>query len=78
LTRCAKVDEKLLWAFVSALQTVLFAAPADSAPDTTFTADRAQLPARLGGASTSLLSNRHLYLLMQLIDRVDEDGIVMP
>jgi hypothetical protein len=61
---CAKIDEKLRWAFASALGTDLLAAPADDVPDAAFTADRAQLPARLGGAGISLLSNRHLYLNM--------------
>jgi hypothetical protein len=81
---CAKVDEKLRWAFTSALGMDLLAPPADDVPDAAFTADRAQLPARLGGASISLLSNRHLYLNMlttvlpQLIDRVGEDGTVTP
>jgi hypothetical protein len=71
---CAKIDEKIGWAFASALQIDLLAAPADDVPDAAFTADRAQLPARLGGAGISLLSNRHLYLntlttvLPQLID----------
>jgi hypothetical protein len=81
---CAKIDEKLLWAFVSALGTDLLAAPADIFPDAAFTAGRAQLPTRLGGAGISLLSNRRLYLSMlttvlpQLIDRVGKDGIVTP
>jgi hypothetical protein len=57
---CAKIDEKLRWTFTSALGMDLLAAPADDVPDTAFTADRAQLPARLGGAGISLLSNRHL------------------
>jgi hypothetical protein len=69
---------------VSALGTDLLAAPADAAPDAAFTADRAQLPARLGGTGISLLSNRHYYLkilttvLPQLIDRAGEDGTVTP
>jgi hypothetical protein len=73
-----------LWAFTSALGTNLLAAPADDVPDAAFTADRAQLPARLGGAGISLLSNRHLYrnmlttVLTQLIDRVGKDGTVTP
>jgi hypothetical protein len=81
---CAKVDEKFLWAFASALGTDLLAAPADAVPDAAFTADRAQLPARPGGAGISLLKNRHLYfnmlttVLSQLIDRVGEDGTVTP
>jgi hypothetical protein len=81
---CAKIDEKRLWAFASALGTDLLVAPEDAVPDAAFTADRAQLPARLGGAGISLLSNRHLYLNMlttilpQLIDRVEEDGTVTP
>jgi hypothetical protein len=70
--------------FTSALETDLLAAPADAVPDAAFTADRAQLPARLGGACISLLGNHHLYLNMltmvppQLIDRVGEDGTVTP
>jgi hypothetical protein len=81
---CAKIDEKLRWAFTSALGMDLLAAPADDVPDAAFTADRAQLPARLGGAGISLLTNRHLSLNMlttvlpQLIDRVGEDGTVTP
>jgi hypothetical protein len=81
---CAKIDEKFLWAFASALGTDLLATPADDVPDAAFTADRAQLPARLGGAGISLLSNRHLYLNMlttvftQLIDKVGENGTVTP
>jgi hypothetical protein len=81
---CAKIDEKIGWAFASALGMDLLAAPADDIPDAAFTADRAQLPARLEGAGISLLSNRHLYLNMlttvlpQLIDRVGEDGTVTP
>jgi hypothetical protein len=59
---CAKIDEKIRWAFASALGTDFLAAPADAVPDAAFTADREQLPARLGGAGISLLSNRHLYL----------------
>jgi hypothetical protein len=59
---CAKIDEKIGWTFASALGIDLLAAPADDVPDAAFTADRAQLPARLGGAGISLLSNRHLYL----------------
>jgi hypothetical protein len=81
---CAKIDEKLLWAFAPALGTDLFAAPADAVPDAAFTADREQLPARLGGTGISLLSNCHVYLnmpttvLLQLIGRVGEDGTVAP
>jgi hypothetical protein len=81
---CAKIDEKLRWAFASALGTDLLAALADAAPDAAVAADRAQLPARLGGVGISLLSNFHLYLnmlttvLLQLIDRVGEDGMVTP
>jgi hypothetical protein len=81
---CAKIHEKLLWAFASALGTDLLAASADAVPDAAFTADRAQLPARLGGAGISLLSNLYLYLnmlttdLSQLIDRFGEDGTVTP
>jgi hypothetical protein len=62
----------------------LLAVPADAVPDAAFTADRAQLPARLGGLGISLLSNRHLYLnmlttvLTQLIDRVGGDETVTP
>jgi hypothetical protein len=79
-----KIKAKLLWAFASALGIDLLAAPADAVPDAAFTADRAQLPARRGGAGISILSNRHLYLNMlttdlpQLIDRVGEDGTVAP
>jgi hypothetical protein len=79
---CAKIDEKLRWAFASALGMDLLAAPADAVPYAAFTAYRAQLPTRLGGVDMSLLSNRHLYLNMltmvlpQLIDIVGEDGIV--
>jgi hypothetical protein len=81
---CAKIDEKIRRAFASALGIDLLAAPADEIPDAAFTADRAQLPARLVGAGISLLSSRHLYLNMlttvlpQLIDRVGEDGTVTP
>jgi hypothetical protein len=81
---CAKIDEKIRWAFASALGINLLAAPADDVPDATFTADRAQLPARLGGVGISFLSNRHLYLNMlttvlpQLINRVGEEGTVTP
>jgi hypothetical protein len=81
---CAKIDKEIRWAFASALEIDLLAAPADDVPDAAFTADRAQLPARLGCAGISLLSNRHLYLNMlttalpQLIDRVGEDGTVTP
>jgi hypothetical protein len=81
---CAKIDEKLLWAFTSALGIDLLAAPADAVPDAAVTADRKQLPTRLGGVGISLLSNRHLYrnmlttVLPQLIDRVREDGTVTP
>jgi hypothetical protein len=81
---CAKIEEKIRWAFASALGTDLLAASADAVPDAAFTADRAQLPARLEGVGISLLSNRHLYLnmlttvLKQLIDRVGEDGTVTP
>jgi hypothetical protein len=81
---CAKIDEKLLWAFASALGTDLLTAPAAAVPDAAFTASRAQLPARLGGAGISFLSNRHLYLSMlttvlpQLINRVGEDITVTP
>jgi hypothetical protein len=38
---CAKIDEKLRWAFASALGIDLLAAPADDVPDAAFTADRA-------------------------------------
>jgi hypothetical protein len=81
---CAKIDEKIRWAFASALGSDLLAAPANDVPDAAFTADRAQLPARLGGAGISLLTNRHLYVNMlttvlpQLIDRVGADGTVTP
>jgi hypothetical protein len=81
---CAKIDQKLRWAFASAFGTDLLAAPADAAPDAAFITDRAQLPARLGGAGIPLLSNRHLDLNMlttvlpQLIDRVVEDSTVAP
>jgi hypothetical protein len=61
---CAKIDDKIGWAFASALGIDLLAAPADDVPNAAFTADRAQLPARLGGAGISLLSNSHLYLNM--------------
>ena len=96
LTRqfCAKIDEKLQWAFATVFGTDLLASadlpgPTNHAPrfgnlpDPTFTADRAQLPARLGGAGISLLSDRHLYLntlvgvLPQLIDK-KEGGNVVP
>jgi hypothetical protein len=42
LTRyfCAKIGEKLRWAFTSALRTDLLAAPADAAPDAAFIADQ--------------------------------------
>jgi hypothetical protein len=81
---CAKIDEKRLWAFASALGMNLLATPVDAVPDAAFTANRAQLPAWLGGAGISPLSNRHLYLSMlttvlpQLIKRVGEDGTVTP
>jgi hypothetical protein len=81
---CAKIDGKIRWTFTSALGTDPLAAPADAVPDAAFTADRPQLPARLGGVGISLLSNRSLYLNMlttvlpQLIDRVGEDGTVTP
>jgi hypothetical protein len=81
---CVKIDEKLRWAFASALGTDLLVAPADAVPDAAFTAGRAQLPARLGGMGISLLSNRLLYLnmlttvLLQLTDRVGEDGTMTP
>jgi hypothetical protein len=80
----AKIDEKIMWAFASALGTDLLAALADKVPDAAFTADRAQLPAPLGGAGIYLLSNRHLYLNMlttvlpKLIDRVGKEGNVTP
>jgi hypothetical protein len=61
---CAKFDKKIKWAFASALGMDLLAAPADDVPDAAFTADRAQLPARLGGAGISLLCDSHLYLNM--------------
>jgi hypothetical protein len=48
---CAKIDQELLRAFTSAFETNLLAAPADTAPDAACTADRAQLPARLGRAA---------------------------
>jgi hypothetical protein len=76
----AKIDQKHRWMFASASGTDLLVAPADAAPDAAFTTNRAQLPARLGGASIPLLSNRHLYLnmlttvLTQLIDKVGDDG----
>jgi hypothetical protein len=81
---CAKIDEELQWALASALGSYLLAYPTDPVPDAAFTAGRAQLPARLGGAGISRLSNRHLYLdilttvLPQLIDRVGVDDTVTP
>jgi hypothetical protein len=36
---CAKIDEKFLWSFLSALGTNLLTASADAAPDAAFTAD---------------------------------------
>jgi hypothetical protein len=81
---CAKIDEKIRWAFTSTLGMDLLAAPADAVSDAAFTADRAQLPARLRGAGISILSNRLLYLKMlttvlpQLIDGVGEDSTVTP
>jgi hypothetical protein len=81
---CAKIDEKVGWAFASALEMDLLTDPADDVPDAAFTVDRVQLPARLGGAGISLLSNHHLYLNMlttvlpQLIDRVGEDDTMTP
>jgi hypothetical protein len=81
---CANSDQKLRWAFASAFGTNLRVAPADAVPDAAFTTDRAQLPARLGGAGISPLSNHHLYLnmlttvLAQLIDGVGENGTVTP
>jgi hypothetical protein len=61
---CAKIDQKLLWTFASALGPDLLAAPTDAVPDAAFTADRAQLQARLGGAGVSLFSNCYLYVNM--------------
>jgi hypothetical protein len=67
----------------SVLGTGLLAAPVDAIPDANFTADRAQLPARLGGAGFSLLSNRHLYLdlptkvLPQLVHGVESSRFPM-
>jgi hypothetical protein len=81
---CAKIDDKIKWAFASALGIDLLAAPADDIPNAACTADPEQLPARLVGAGISLLSDRHLYLNMlttvlpQFIDRVEEDGTVTP
>jgi hypothetical protein len=46
---CTKIDEKLRWAFASALGSDLLADPTDANPDAAVTVDRAQLPARLGG-----------------------------
>jgi hypothetical protein len=44
----ANIDDKIGWVFKSALGIDLLAAPADGVSDAAFTADRAQLPARLG------------------------------
>jgi hypothetical protein len=44
---CAKIDDTIRWAFASALGIDLLAAPADDDPFAAFTADRAQLLARL-------------------------------
>jgi hypothetical protein len=53
---CTKIDYKIGWAFASALGSDLLADPADAISDAAVTADRAQLPARLGGAGISLLA----------------------